>query len=53
MIREGFIKKKNGVGFLQPRYVDGRKPTPNLLFFFIVLNHPNLQRKFFCSGEGG
>ena len=44
-------KKKNGVGLLQPRYVDGRQPTPNLLFFFHVLNHPNLQRKFFsCRG---
>ena len=27
------IKKKNGVGLLQPRYVDGRLLTPNLLFF--------------------
>ena len=46
--------KKNGVGLLQPRYVDGRQPTPNLLFFFHVLNHPNLQRKFFsCRGGLG
>ena len=33
IVREGFKKKKNGVGLLQPRYVDGHQPTPNLLFF--------------------
>ena len=28
-----FQKKKGSVGLLQPRYVDRRQPTPNLLFF--------------------
>ena len=32
--------------------MDGQVITPNLLFFLMVLIHPNLQRKFF-SYRGG
>ena len=39
--------------FITGREVDGRVITPNLLFFLMVLIHPNLQRKFFSyRGRG-